>query len=220
MHKNAVLNLFEGCVGETTITVEEVEAAAGEASAASTHTAPTPAAPTPATPAPAPPAPAAPPPAGDDHDARMSAELAQLTKDISRLGTNGTVPFGTLFDDPEVEQYYEALVGTLKAAKREGLVTFEGQMLLKGAHDAVPITLTGAAPFIDTVEKPASTPAQAPAHAPALAPAPALGGGGPAVKHLALDDAVFEQMFFMDKAAFAKLPKWKQDNAKKKANLF
>ena len=35
----------------------------------------------------------------------------------------------------------QALVGTLRAAKKQGVIEFKGQMLLKGAHDAVPIYL-------------------------------------------------------------------------------
>ena len=49
--------------------------------------------------------------------------------------------FGDLFDDDEVANYYEALVGTLKAAKKRGLIEFKGQMLLKGPHDKVKITI-------------------------------------------------------------------------------
>ena len=43
-------------------------------------------------------------------------EIPQLLKDIRRIGMPGEpeVKFGELFDDEEVEQYYEALVGTLK----------------------------------------------------------------------------------------------------------
>jgi hypothetical protein len=64
-------------------------------------------------------------------------------KDIKRCGEKGepTVKFGELFDDPEVEQYYEALVGTLKNAKKRGLISFEGQMLLKGVHDNVLVSI-------------------------------------------------------------------------------
>jgi hypothetical protein len=29
-------------------------------------------------------------------------------------------------------------MGTLKAAKKRGIITFEGQLLLKGSHDKVP----------------------------------------------------------------------------------
>ena len=36
---------------------------------------------------------------------------------------------------------FEALVGTLKAAKRKGVVSYEGQMLLQGVSDKVVITL-------------------------------------------------------------------------------
>ena len=49
--------------------------------------------------------------------------------------------FGDLFDDDDVCQYYEALVGTLKAAKKRGLIDYKGQMLLKGPHDKVLITI-------------------------------------------------------------------------------
>jgi hypothetical protein len=38
-------------------------------------------------------------------------------------------------------QYYEALVGTLKAAKRKGLIKFKGQMFFKGMHDCVQINI-------------------------------------------------------------------------------
>ena len=52
--------------------------------------------------------------------------------------------FGELFDDDLVQNYYEALVGTLKTAKKRGLIDFKGQMLLKGPHDKVKITITEA----------------------------------------------------------------------------
>ncbi|CAM9619689.1 unnamed protein product [Hapterophycus canaliculatus] len=51
------------------------------------------------------------------------------------------VSFGKLFDDEEGQQFFEAIVGTLRAAKKRGVVDFKGQMLLKGAHDDVIITL-------------------------------------------------------------------------------
>eukprot|EP00621_Florenciella_sp_RCC1693_P014157 CAMPEP_0182552100 /NCGR_PEP_ID=MMETSP1323-20130603/47278_1 /TAXON_ID=236787 /ORGANISM="Florenciella parvula, Strain RCC1693" /LENGTH=93 /DNA_ID=CAMNT_0024763771 /DNA_START=11 /DNA_END=288 /DNA_ORIENTATION=- len=79
-------------------------------------------------------------------DDKISEEIEQLKRDIVRIGAGNAdgkyeVAYGTLFDDPEVEQFYEALLGTLKAAKKQGVVDFKGQMLLKGAHDAVPIIL-------------------------------------------------------------------------------
>ena len=51
---------------------------------------------------------------------------------------------------------------------------------------------------------------------PAAAPAAA----DPARKEDALDDAAFVAALGCDRAAFAKMPKWKQDNKKKKAGLF
>lgn len=74
---------------------------------------------------------------------RLGDELQQLLKDITRVGEAGKpeVTFGELFDDEEVEQYYEALVGTLKSAKKRGLIDFKGQMLLKGPNDKVVISI-------------------------------------------------------------------------------
>ena len=50
----------------------------------------------------------------------MKGELDQLVIDIWRIGDpeKPEVLFGELFDDDEVQNYYEALVGTLKAAKK------------------------------------------------------------------------------------------------------
>jgi hypothetical protein len=49
-------------------------------------------------------------------------------------------PFATLFDDDECQQTLESLMGTLKAAKKRGIITFEGQLLLKGSHDKVRVS--------------------------------------------------------------------------------
>ena len=69
--------------------------------------------------------------------------MQRLLLDIRRIGKKGlpSCTFGELFVDPEVEQYYEALVGTLKSAKKRGLIDFQGQMLLKGVNDDVVISI-------------------------------------------------------------------------------
>ncbi|QDZ24649.1 protein costars [Chloropicon primus] len=81
-----------------------------------------------------------------DHQATVDREVLEIQRDIKRIGTqnddgNFTVKFGVLFEDEKVEQYYEAIVGTLKAAKKRGFIDFKGQMLLKGAHDDVDVIL-------------------------------------------------------------------------------
>ena len=43
--------------------------------------------------------------------------------------------------DEILEQQLESLVGTLKAAKKQGKINFEGQMLLSPSHDNVVITM-------------------------------------------------------------------------------
>merc|ERR1712228_21834 len=51
------------------------------------------------------------------------------------------VKFGVLFDDDEAANTFEAINGTLRTAKKRQIIDFKGQMLLKGPHDNVPITL-------------------------------------------------------------------------------
>jgi len=46
-----------------------------------------------------------------------------------------------LFADEECANIFEALVGTLRAAKRKKVVTYEGELLLQGVHDSVLIQL-------------------------------------------------------------------------------
>eukprot|EP00593_Proboscia_inermis_P003608 CAMPEP_0171319102 /NCGR_PEP_ID=MMETSP0816-20121228/93811_1 /TAXON_ID=420281 /ORGANISM="Proboscia inermis, Strain CCAP1064/1" /LENGTH=402 /DNA_ID=CAMNT_0011814379 /DNA_START=328 /DNA_END=1536 /DNA_ORIENTATION=- len=74
---------------------------------------------------------------------RIEVEIEQLVHDIQRIGTPGTpqCTFAELFDDEYAEQYYEALVGTLKSAKKRGVIGFKGQFLLKGMSDKVVIKL-------------------------------------------------------------------------------
>jgi len=81
--------------------------------------------------------------ATESHFERVDREVNQLLVDILRITPEGSpfCTFGPLFEDPQVEQYYEALVGTLKSAKRKGLIRFKGQMLLKGMHDNVQIDI-------------------------------------------------------------------------------
>lgn len=72
---------------------------------------------------------------------RMNEEVEQLVVDIRRIGGGEEVKFGALFDDDAVANYYEALVGTLKSAKKRGIIDFKGQMLLKGVHDNVVVSI-------------------------------------------------------------------------------
>jgi Costars len=63
--------------------------------------------------------------------------------DIRRIGESGVpqVTFGELFEDDSVQQYYEALVGTLKCAKKRGYIDYKGILLLKGVSDNVVISI-------------------------------------------------------------------------------
>lgn len=65
-----------------------------------------------------------------------------LVEEINRLGEkngNGkmSVKFGTLFEDDKCANLFEALVGTLRAAKKRGVVDFQGEILLQGKFDCL-----------------------------------------------------------------------------------
>lgn len=73
-------------------------------------------------------------------------EVELLVGEIKRLGSPNAsgqmvVKFGVLFSDDKCANLFEALVGTLRAAKRKKIVTYEGELLLQGVHDQVDITL-------------------------------------------------------------------------------
>ncbi|CAE7595298.1 abracl [Symbiodinium sp. CCMP2592] len=70
-------------------------------------------------------------------------EAKQLCEEIRRIGKDDRVTFGELVQDSAVEQRFEALLGTLKAAKKKGFLTFEGELLLQGQHDNTVIELSG-----------------------------------------------------------------------------
>ncbi|KAM8947277.1 costars family protein ABRACL [Pelodytes ibericus] len=73
-------------------------------------------------------------------------EVSLLVEEIRRLGSKHEdgkvfVKFGVLFADDKCANLFEALVGTLKAAKRRKIITYQGELLLQGVHDHVDIVL-------------------------------------------------------------------------------
>ena len=76
----------------------------------------------------------------------VDLEVAYLQLELERLGKKSSdalavVPFGTLMEDERCEQIFEAIIGTLRAAKKRKVVTYDGEMLLKGVNDQVLIKL-------------------------------------------------------------------------------
>ncbi|XP_003971945.3 costars family protein ABRACL [Takifugu rubripes] len=76
----------------------------------------------------------------------VSHEIELLMEEIKRLGSKNAdgqtcVKFGVLFNDDRCANIFEALVGTLKAAKKRKLISYQGELLLQGVHDNVDITL-------------------------------------------------------------------------------
>ncbi|XP_063775799.1 costars family protein ABRACL [Pseudophryne corroboree] len=73
-------------------------------------------------------------------------EVGLLVEEIRRLGEIGsegkmTVKFGVLFNDDKCANLFEALVGTLKAAKKRKIIAYDGEMLLQGVNDNTDIVL-------------------------------------------------------------------------------
>eukprot|EP00927_Polykrikos_kofoidii_P034366 TRINITY_DN2916_c0_g2_i1.p1 TRINITY_DN2916_c0_g2~~TRINITY_DN2916_c0_g2_i1.p1 ORF type:complete len:444 (-),score=66.08 TRINITY_DN2916_c0_g2_i1:202-1533(-) len=72
-------------------------------------------------------------------------ETTLLCEEIVRISGGGdSVTYGQLIFDEVVEQMFEAVFGTLKSARKRGLVAFQGELLLQGKHDNVVISLTSA----------------------------------------------------------------------------
>lgn len=76
----------------------------------------------------------------------VAHEIKLLIGEIKRLGAPNAdgqmvVKFGVLFSDDKCANLFEALVGTLRAAKRKKFITYEGELLLQGVHDNVDVTL-------------------------------------------------------------------------------
>ena len=73
-------------------------------------------------------------------------EVSLLVEELKRLGTPNSegkisVTFGVLFKDDKCANLFEALVGTLRAAKRKKIIKYDGELLLQGVHDNVEIIL-------------------------------------------------------------------------------
>ncbi|KZV22741.1 costars family protein [Dorcoceras hygrometricum] len=76
----------------------------------------------------------------------VEEEVGRLKEEIKRLGKpqgDGSykVTFGVLFNDDRCANIFEALVGTLRAAKKRKVLTYDGELLLQGVHDNVEIVL-------------------------------------------------------------------------------
>lgn len=73
-------------------------------------------------------------------------EVKLLIEEIKRLGAANAsgqivVKFGVLFKDDKCANLFEALLGTLRAAKRKKVITYDGELLLQGVHDNVDVIL-------------------------------------------------------------------------------
>jgi hypothetical protein len=77
----------------------------------------------------------------DEEIELLKQEIKRLSSDKRNSKGHLCVPYGVLFKDEHCQQVFEALLGTLKAAKKRKIIGFEGELLLQGVHDAVEISL-------------------------------------------------------------------------------
>jgi hypothetical protein len=78
--------------------------------------------------------------------AAVDQEIGHLVEFIKRLGAENAggeieTTFGALFKDDELQNTLESLAGTLKAAKKRGIVKYKPELLLQGMSDKEPIVL-------------------------------------------------------------------------------
>lgn len=78
----------------------------------------------------------------------MDEEIKLLKEFIKELGTTpgadgsiSSIKFGILVRDDKVNDTFEALVGTLRSAKRKKIIAYDGEILLQGASDNVDVKL-------------------------------------------------------------------------------
>jgi len=76
----------------------------------------------------------------------VDAEVELLRIELARLAKPNdsgqiAVRFKTLMEDDHCANTFEALVGTLKAAKKRKVVSYDSELLLAGVHDDVEIVL-------------------------------------------------------------------------------
>merc|ERR1711953_262375 len=90
------------------------------------------------------------------YDVEHEITLVQwYVAEVGKKQADGTYKctFGEIFNDEEAEQIFESLVGSLKAARRTGVLDFKGQMLLMPVHKDVELHLTK--PLPEGASKPA-----------------------------------------------------------------
>ena len=79
--------------------------------------------------------------------AQVEHEISLLTNFIRSIGQQNSLTgkhettFGDLFRNDEVQNTFESLAGTLKAAKRRKVINYSSELLLQGVHDKELITL-------------------------------------------------------------------------------
>lgn len=72
---------------------------------------------------------------------QANQSINQTNHILTDANSRYVVKFGVLFSDDRCANLFEALVGTLRAAKRKKIVHYEGELLLQGVHDNVDVTL-------------------------------------------------------------------------------
>lgn len=84
------------------------------------------------------------------NNAQVEHEIKLLVNFIRSIGKENAssglyeTTFGDLFRNDEVQNTFESLAGTLKAAKRRKIISYNSELLLQGVHDKEVIRLENA----------------------------------------------------------------------------
>ena len=79
--------------------------------------------------------------------AQVEHEIGLLVNFIRSIGKKDAksekyeTTFGDLFRNDDVQNTFESLAGTLKAAKRRKVISYSSELLLQGVHDKEVIRL-------------------------------------------------------------------------------
>jgi len=107
-----------------------------------------------------------------------ASQVGLLVQEMIRISEGrGSVPFGMLARDEVVSNSFETLLGTLKAARKQGIMNFKGDLLLMGLHDDVLVELCSDREGIiqaDSMSAIEEVPETAPEAAPGAAAAAAV----------------------------------------------
>lgn len=70
-----------------------------------------------------------------DHEISLLVNFIRSIGKVNSSTGKYETTFGDLFGNDDVQNTFESLAGTLKAAKRRKIISYSSELLLQGVHD-------------------------------------------------------------------------------------